>query len=247
MAFDAYADQIVAERSAPDGPLDDLQRRTQTLVHDLNNLLTVVFAANEMLASSLAKGSEARALIETSQAAAEQGADLLGKLLDISSRNQGGRIDCGSAVASAARLARLSTPAAVTIDVQTPETPLWCRGDQGGLNAALLNLCVNAGHAMSDGGQIAISAKRAGAEAIAALGLPVGRYVGFTVRDTGVGMSEAMLARAQEPFFTTRKAQGGSGLGLPSVQGFARDHGGALSLKSRPGCGTIATLYLPRA
>ncbi len=78
-------------------------------------------------------------------------------------------------------------------------------------------------------------------------GLPAGRYVRISLTDTGVGMDAATLARAGDPFFTTKPPGSGTGLGLPMVKGFAEQSGGALSLESSPGNGTIVTLWLPEA
>jgi signal transduction histidine kinase len=125
--------------------------------------------------------------------------------------------------------------------------PLTCRADRAGLESALLNLCVNAGHAMPKGGAIQVSAIPAvlSAETAQALGLQAGCYAALSVRDPGVGMSPKTLARATEPYFTTRKGRGGTGLGLAGVKAFAEDAGGALKLASVEGHGTTATIYLP--
>ena len=107
--------------------------------------------------------------------------------------------------------------------------------DRGALESALLNLCVNAGHAMPGGGVMTLSAGVSGDTVV------------LSVRDNGCGMSAEVLARATEPYFTTRRGQGGTGLGLAGVRAFAERSGGRFELASRSGQGLTATLVLPCA
>lgn len=112
----------------------------------------------------------------------------------------------------------------------------------------MFNLVFNARDAMPAGGRIEIAAVPVEvAYPRPSDDLPAGRYVCITVSDTGLGMSPATLARAMEPFFTTKDAGRGSGLGLSMVYGFARQSGGGLRMESTPGHGTRVSLYLPVA
>jgi CheY-like chemotaxis protein len=115
--------------------------------------------------------------------------------------------------------------------------------DANQLELALLNLAINGRDAMPNGGTISVRATRR----TSASGLKDGNYVCVSVTDTGAGMDEATLQRAMEPFFTTKGVGKGTGLGLPMVHGMAQQSGGTLLLKSRPGQGTSAELYLPVA
>jgi signal transduction histidine kinase len=138
------------------------------------------------------------------------------------------------------------------IRVETALEPeLWpVLADRGELQAALLNLAINARDAMPDGGMLTISAAKLGSEALPEKirgGLPPGDYVAIAVSDTGTGMAEDVAARAFEPFFTTKPVGRGSGLGLSQVYGFAKQSGGAAAVGSRPGEGTRVTIWLPRA
>jgi CheY-like chemotaxis protein len=110
---------------------------------------------------------------------------------------------------------------------------------------ALLNLAVNARDAMPEGGRLTVSAALADCAAGEAEDLKAGRYIRIVVRDTGVGMDEATLAKAIEPFFSTKGVGRGTGLGLSMVHGLAAQLGGALYLESRPGQGTAVHLLLP--
>jgi CheY-like chemotaxis protein len=144
----------------------------------------------------------------------------------------------------------------VRIERRVPPDAWTLHADTNQLELALINLAVNARDAMPDGGTLTIGARnevmsQAAASAFFAEAdgpaLDPGEYVVITVADTGCGMDEATLARATEPFFTTKGAGKGTGMGLSMVHGFALQSGGALRLSSRPGIGTAAELWLPRA
>jgi signal transduction histidine kinase len=232
-----------------DRRLEALHRQTSVLAHDFNNLLNVIIAANEALAARAPAGSDAYELAQIGLDAAEKGAELLERIAALSAQPaaSGATVDCAEALVAVARLANVSTPADVTVVAMAMPTPLACRADRAGLESALLNLCVNAGHAMPGGGAIQVSVTPAVVSAETELGLEAGAYAAFTVRDPGVGMSPQILARATEPYFTTRKGRGGTGLGLAGVRAFAEAAGGALQLVSAKGRGTTATIYLPTA
>ena len=117
--------------------------------------------------------------------------------------------------------------------------------DANQLELALINLAVNARDAMPKGGALTIACHNEDSGKKA--GLPPNPFVCISVTDTGEGMSEATLARAQEPFFTTKGVGKGTGLGLSMVQGFTAQSGGAMRIQSEPGKGTKVTLWLPRA
>jgi CheY-like chemotaxis protein len=117
--------------------------------------------------------------------------------------------------------------------------------DAGELELAILNLCVNARDAMSDGGVIAIAAENR--DGAAAPDPDPVDYVSLSVVETGVGMPPEVLARVFEPFFTTKDVSKGSQPGLPQVYGFAHQSGGRVDIRSRVGAGTTVTLLLPRS
>jgi CheY-like chemotaxis protein len=115
------------------------------------------------------------------------------------------------------------------------------------LQNCLFNLAINARDAMPSGGVIKLVVSNAAVEAATEAGLPAGEYTCFAVADEGQGMTPETLERALEPFFTTKPLGKGTGLGLPMVQGFARQSGGDLRIKTAPGEGTTMTIWLPRA
>jgi CheY-like chemotaxis protein len=110
---------------------------------------------------------------------------------------------------------------------------------------AILNLAVNARDAMPEGGSLRISVSNETVTATGPSGVVPGRYVRLSVADTGQGMDEATLARAVEPFFSTKGVGKGTGLGLSMVHGLAAQLGGALTIRSKPGAGTDVALWLP--
>ena len=213
------------------------QRATEVLAHDLNNLLAVILAANEVLALDLPVGSYNHELAQVGQGAAERAALLLARWPGRSGprRPVGIASDAGEAIRLTARLVRLSATDAVRIQCDINERNTACVADRLALESALLNLCLNACHAMPQGGVLTLSADITGPDVV------------IRVSDTGCGMSPEVLARATEPGFTTRSNCGGTGLGLASVEDFARRWGGHLELASRVGRGATVTLRLPRA
>jgi signal transduction histidine kinase len=222
---------------------------TGSVVHDLNNLLNIIVGVTEALAAELDSDPANRTLALTGLRAAERSADLVHRLLN------GPRwdaldpraVDCAQVIGNMAPLVRQVIAKSVTLSTSTPAQTLVCRADASELEAVLLNLSLNAREAMPDGGRLTLKVERVDLEGRAArcLRLPPGAYAAFSVRDTGVGMPPAILRRAAEPHFTTRRGSGGQGLGLASAKAFARHSGGALSIASRVAKGTTVSLYLP--
>src|SRR5436305_11149878 len=132
-----------------------------------------------------------------------------------------------------------------SIETRLPLALKPVRTDANQLEMALLNLAVNARDAMTEGGQIVIAARQQ--EIGMGNGLKPGSYVCLSVSDTGLGMDEATLRRATEPFFTTKGPGKGTGLGLSMVHGMTEQSGGRLALVSHVGKGTTAELWLPVA
>lgn len=244
------SDRQAANEAPIDGDLaaerlDAMRIRSGALTHDLNNLLGVILSASERLASELSEGGEQQKLALITLEAAERGAELLRRTLDLAQ----GRVADPDAIPAKAvlktlrRMARQAIAPGVRLQVRDPGRELTCRGDRTGLEMSLLNLCLNAGHATPNGGRVAVQVRDVRIEATDRLDLAPGAYAAFSVRDTGKGMSAQVLARATDPLFTTKSK--GSGLGLSSVLEFARASGGGFCLWSREGQGATATLYLP--
>lgn len=227
-----------------------LERLAGVLAHDFNNLLTVVMSAAEQLSGGLAEGSEQRELAMVGLQAAERSAQMLARLVALSEQGAASAapLNAGDVLRSAMRFVPHVAPNGVEIAtaIATGETAVLA--DRLALENALLNLCINAGDAMPGGGRLQVAAELRDIDAEAAdiLDVGPGTYVCFIVADTGEGMAPHILARATQPYFTT-KGDRGTGLGLSSVNDFARAAGGGLSIASRLGEGTTVSLLLPVA
>jgi PAS domain S-box-containing protein len=221
---------------------------TGGVAHDFNNLLMVIQGSLELLQKRLPKDSPKTAqLLDNALQGAQRGAALTQRMLAFARRQELKlvAVDVPELVRGMAELLQSSLGASIQIDTHFPEKLARAYADPHQLELALLNLVMNARDAMPKGGDIVIAAseKRTAGES----GLKPGQYVCVTVTDTGTGMDEPTLKRAIEPFFTTKGIGNGTGLGLPMVDGMAQQSGGKLALKSKPGLGTSAELYLPVA
>lgn len=239
--------------AAPLGEIADaasLERMAGVLAHDFNNLLTVVMSAAEQLSGGLAEGSEQRELAMVGLQAAERGAQMLARLVALSEQrpSSAAPVNAGEVLRSAMRFVRHVAPAGVEVSTEIASGEASVMADRLALENALLNLCINAGDAMPGGGRLRLAAELRHVRASEAetLGVFIGDYVCFTVADTGAGMAPHILARATQPYFTT-KGDRGTGLGLSSVKDFARAVGGGLGIVSRLGEGTTVSLLLPVA
>jgi PAS domain S-box-containing protein len=249
----------VLQRAASEDALQHAQRLeavgqlTGGIAHDFNNLLTIVHGNLQVLEDwpSVAADDGARELLTAAQRATRRGAELTAKLLAFSRRQrlQPLPVSLQRFLPPLADLLRRTLDARIGIELSVASDTPECLADRGQLEAALVNIAINARDAMPDGGTLAFRAVRCDqppAEADADAWRD-GGGVALAVSDSGVGMSEAVLARAFEPFFTTKEAGRGTGLGLATVHGFAHQSGGAVALQSAPGAGTTVTLYLPSA
>ena len=220
---------------------------TGGIAHDFNNLLMAVLGSLKLLRKRLpSEDAKARQLLDNALAGAERGAGLTRRLLAFGRRqpSRPERVDLPRLVRGMADLLRNSLSAAIQLRLRLPGDLPPVQVDASQLELALLNLVVNGRDAMPGGGTITITGRVAEPEPDA---LPPGQYVVLSVADTGEGMDEATLARAAEPFFTTKPPGKGTGLGLAMVQGLAHGSGGHFLLRSVKGIGTEAELWLPQA
>jgi signal transduction histidine kinase/CheY-like chemotaxis protein len=232
--------------------MEAIGRLTGGIAHDFNNYLAAIIGAIELLQQRLRLEAADARLLTAARTSAERGAALTQQLLAFSRRQALAPevTDLSRLVSAAAELLRRTL--GEHIIVETSLAPdLWpCLVDPNQLESALLNLAINARDAMADGGRLTIATRNVtlDAEAAAVLGREMrpGTYILLSMADEGSGMEPEVVARAFEPFYTT-KAQGrGTGLGLSQVFGFVNQSGGHIDLDSAPGRGTIVRLYLPR-
>ncbi len=232
--------------------LEAVGQLTGGMAHDFNNLLTVINGSLELAIALLPEHSPVEELIRQALRAGERGATLTRSLLAFARQQtlQPTVVDLNHLVLDLAELIRRTIRSDIEMQIRTGEN-LWpCLADPGQLQNVLLNLVVNARDSMPQGGVLTIATVNVSVPTEPSdepAGLLPGAYVCLVVTDTGVGMSEEVLARAFEPFFTTKAPGQGSGLGLSMVYGFARQSNGHVRIDSQPNAGTSVHLYLPRA
>jgi PAS domain S-box-containing protein len=229
--------------------LDAIGQLTGGIAHDFNNLLMAVLGSLELLRKRLPPDPRATALLDNAVLGAQRGAALTQRMLAFA-RKQDLKIEgveIPSLVEGMRGLLERSIGPSIELRVRMgPElAPVFTDANQ--LEVALLNLAVNARDAMPGGGVVTLEAANAVIDETSEIGLPPGAYVRIAVVDEGEGMSEATLARATEPFYTTKGVGKGTGLGLPMVHGLAEQSGGRLALYSQPGEGTRIEIWLPQA
>lgn len=225
--------------------LEALGRLTGGVAHDLNNLLTPVIGGLELLRRRFKDDEKAVRLIHNADVSAERARKLVARLLAFSRSQALSQTAIPLAELFEGMRDLLSQSLGVSCSLRlaiAPNTPrLWADRDQ--LELVVMNLVVNARDAMPRGGEVLLEARPATRGESA--GLHPGKYVAILVQDHGVGMDEATLRRAQEPFFSTKAVGHGTGLGLSMAHGFAEQSGGALLLSSKVGDGTVVKIILP--
>lgn len=227
--------------------LEAMGQLTGGVSHDFNNLLTPIIGSLDMLQRRGLGSEREQRLISGALQSAERAKTLVQRLLAFARRQplKAEAVDIAELIDGMRDLVASTTGPQIRVVVQAaPDLPA-ARADANQLEMALLNLAVNARDAMTAGGSLTLSAKASTVEADNRLGLSAGRYVRLAVADSGVGMDEATLARAIEPFFSTKGVGRGTGLGLSMVHGLAAQLGGALDIASAPGAGTTVELWLP--
>ncbi len=228
---------------------ESIGRLAGGVAHDFNNLLAIVMGNTEVLLSG--KGTEPTTtyLTEIVQAA-QRGSDLTRSLLSFARRShlKPTVLEVNEVISGLHNLLRRTLPENTTIETSLMAGLWQVRADRGALEGALLNLVLNARDAMPKGGLLTIETAnvRIVQDYIAERGedIPPGRYVMLAVSDTGTGIAEDMLKQIFEPFFSTKGPDQGTGLGLPMVQGFAKQSGGTVRVYSEPGHGTSVKVYL---
>jgi PAS domain S-box-containing protein len=237
------------ERLRESQKLEAVGHLTGGVAHDFNNLLTVILGNSEMLVDDI-KDGKLRAMAEMVVAAAQRAAELTSRLLAFARRRplEPTSTDLNQLVESMQALIRRTLPGNIelvfALDVDLGITEI----DAGELDAALLNLVLNAGDSMPGGGKLTIETTNAlldSAYAERHSEVVPGNYVMIGVSDNGTGMTPETVSRAVEPFFTTKPVGKGSGLGLSMVFGFTKQSGGHFMIYSELAEGTSVKLYFP--
>jgi signal transduction histidine kinase/ActR/RegA family two-component response regulator len=231
--------------------MDTIGRLTGGVAHDFNNLLMAVMGSLTLLEKRLAPDDQqSRRLLQNAVQGAQRGAALTQRLLAFSRRQElkPESVDFAALVSGTEELLEraLGHGIDLLLDFPNPLPPILADANQ--LELALLNVALNARDAMPLGGKLKITATPESKTSPAPeQPLKPGDYLRINIIDTGIGMDEATLAKATEPFFTTKGPGKGTGLGLSMVHGLAAQSGGLLRIHSEPNVGTSVDLWLPQA
>jgi PAS domain S-box-containing protein len=228
--------------------MESIGQLTGGMAHDFNNLLMAILGSLELVQKRLGPvDAKTESLLDNAIQGAQRGASLTRRMLAFARRQElkTEPLELPALVRGMTGLLERTIGPGVHIQNRFPARLPLVLTDANQLEAALMNLVVNARDAMPGGGQVCISAREEALGEDNALALPPGAYVCLAVEDTGAGMDPDTLAHAVEPFFTTKGVGKGTGLGLPMVHGLAEQSGGRLRLDSRPGEGTTVEMWLP--
>lgn len=219
------------------------------IAHDLNNVLTPILMGAKLLSSNRATTNR-QGVLDTLVASAQRGAELIQQLLAFAGGIQGERqpIAIKQIVNETRGLLEHTLPKSIRIETRLADDCPLVLGDATELTQILMNLCINARDAMSDGGSLVIQTAGIHFPEHSTLPHPeanYGRYLVLRVSDTGCGMTPQVLDRIFDPFFTTKDIGKGTGLGLATVQGIVKSHGGFVLVYSEPNVGSTFAVYLP--
>ncbi len=228
--------------------MDALGQLAGGVAHDFNNVLGGLLGSLELLEDHVAT-DDGKAIIAACFKSVERGKALTARLLSFARQQPmiNSPIAVNALIEDVVQILIRTLGGSVQIESRLAED-LWpITGDRNQLELALLNLAINARDAMPSGGRMTIGAQN---ETIAERqedGLPIGQYTVIAVDDDGEGMTPDVLAKAVEPFFSTKTPDKGTGLGLSMVYGLMLQLGGGMRIASAPGKGTRVTLFVPRA
>ena len=224
---------------------------TGGIAHDFNNILAIILGNVELLRAYLPKDKYADEIIDAVLRATMHGRDLTGHLLAFSRRRllNPQPVDVNALVGGIVKLLGRTLGASIQLTTETAGDAGIAFVDPGALEAAVLNVALNARDAMPEGGTLTIRTAKADIADATSIDddLKPGTYVRLALQDTGAGMSPEVAARVFEPFFTTKAGGRGTGLGLSMVYGFVKQSGGGVTIQSQPGRGTTVTMLLPVA
>lgn len=246
----AQAQRALQAQLARASKLEALGTLAGVVAHDFNNMLAAIVGFGEMAQEDAVRGSAQERQIGKVLQAAARGKALIARILAFS---RGGARVCvvfelEPLLEEALAMQAASLPDGIVIERSLAAPGARLRGDPTQVFEAVMNLCVNAVQAMPQGGRLVVrlaSVQVTAARVLSHSRIEPGAYLQLSVEDTGIGMTAQILERLFEPFFTTRGAQAGTGLGLAVVHGVVTEFGGAIDVRSAPGQGTCVTLYLP--
>jgi nitrogen-specific signal transduction histidine kinase/ActR/RegA family two-component response regulator len=219
------------------------------IAHDFNNILSAIIGFSELASDSASDPESVKRDLKEVLKASIRAKDLVSQILTFSRKAEVKYtpIVLRTAIRESFQMLRHVLPSTIEIKQNLPDSGLVL-ADSTQIHQVILNLCTNAAHAMGEeGGTLEVSLSRVNLFSGEAhdLEVPPGTYLKLSVSDTGLGMTEDILQRIFDPYFTTKEKGRGTGLGLSVVQGIVKSHGGAVTCKSSPGVGTDFNVYLP--
>jgi CheY-like chemotaxis protein len=229
--------------------MDAIGKLTGGVAHDFNNLLAAVIGGLSLIERRADLDTKQQKILSMTRHAAEQGTELVGRLLAFARRQQlqPANVDIQAMESSVTGLLAHTLGGLVQLEWHVPQGIWRAFADPAQLELALMNLIINARDSMPEGGTVLVTAENRPIQSGRTDQLKPGHYVVLTVSDTGCGIPEEMIEEVLQPFVTTKEIGKGTGLGLSMVYGFAQQSNGAFRLKSEVGEGTQAEIWLPRA
>jgi PAS domain S-box-containing protein len=220
------------------------------IAHDFNNLLQIVFGYSEMLLFKKKPSDSEYEKLHAIRRAAQDGSELTKRILAFSRRLEPNSrpVNLNNEINRVEKILRRTIPRMIRIELHLADDLMTVNADPGQMEQILLNLAVNAQHAMPDGGILTIETANVTLDedyARTHLDVYPGNYLLLTVSDTGHGMDKEVLEHIFDPFYTTKEPGVGTGLGLAMVFGIVKSHKGNISCYSEPGTGTTFKIYLP--
>lgn len=226
--------------------LESIGKLTGGVAHDFNNLLSVITNGLEIL-RMVVKTEPGTKVLESMERATDRGASLTKQLLSFARQQpyQPEKLDINRVIRSFGAVLRRANPSKIEFSLDLAPSLPMVLVDAAQLETSLLNLVVNAGDAMAEGGSVSVSTEVVQLGRDQVKSLAAGVYVKVSVSDTGEGMAPDVVPRVFEPFFTTKPVGKGTGLGLSQVYGFVQQSGGDLVVDSVVGEGTVISMFLP--
>jgi CheY-like chemotaxis protein len=220
------------------------------IAHDFNNILGAIIGYGELAIHSLTHDAPQRRYIEQVLKAGDRARSLVERILTFSRSAMTIRepVPVQETVSGSIELFKVSLPESIDLEVHLEATGAYIAGDPAHLDQVVMNLCGNAVHAMTDGGTLGVELTTVHLDAPRSLShgaIGAGEFVRLAVIDTGTGIPTELLERIFNPFFTTRKAGEGTGLGLSLVDAIAREYGGGVDVHTVVGKGTRFEVFLP--
>ncbi|MBI4962356.1 MAG: PAS domain S-box protein [Desulfomonile tiedjei] len=222
------------------------------IAHDFNNLLQITLGYSELLLSDKKETDAEHADLSKILQAAKNGAELVQRLLTFSRKVEPKLIplNLNRQIGHVEKLLRRTIPKMIDIQTDLSGDPAEINADPSQMEQVLMNLAVNARDAMPEGGKITLGTKNVSLDEEYCrlnIGSKPGQYVALTVSDTGHGMDKTTIEHIFEPFYTTKEAGRGTGLGLAMVYGIVKQHEGYITCESEVGHGTIFRVYFPQS